>query len=128
MRLVHSILCGASALFIATGAFAQASGSGASPSSGSGAAPSAGSGASPSGGASGSASKRGMQLQQGQSRQQLFQSLDTNNDGQISKAEAAASPALVILFPATDTNSDGAITVVEFEAVPLTNADGSAAK
>jgi hypothetical protein len=128
MKLAQSILCGAAALCFAGGAFAQAnspSGSGSTPS------PSAGPGAAPSGSASsssGSSTKRGMQLKQGQSRQQLFQSLDTNGDGQISKAEADASPALLLIFPDTDANSDGAVTVIEFEAVPLTNSDGTPAQ
>jgi Ca2+-binding EF-hand superfamily protein len=67
-------------------------------------------------------------LQQGQTRQDMFNGLDTNKDGSISRAEAAAAPALVVIFADTDKNADGQLSAVEFEVVPLTNADGSAAR
>ena len=141
------ILCGTSALLLASPAVAQTSsdksGYGSGASSGSSGAPSSSSGASgspssdsgasssgasgsPSSSAGASAGRKVQVQQQGQTRKQFFDKLDANGDGSISRAEAQASPALVIVFPATDTNSDGAISVVEFEAVPLANPDGSA--
>jgi hypothetical protein len=144
------ILCGTSALLLASPVVAQTSsdksgasgsgsssaGSSSSPSSGSSSSSPSSSGGSSSSGASASgspsssagASTRGKVAvqQQGQTRKQFFDKLDTNGDGSISRAEAQASPALVIVFPDADTNSDGALSVVEFEAVPLANPDGSA--
>lgn len=123
------ILCSASALLLASPVVAQTSSdkSGASSSGGSSSGSSGASASgSPSSSAGASAGRKVQVQQQGQTRKQFFDKLDTNSDGSISRAEAQASPALVIVFPATDTNSDGAISVVEFEVVPLTNPDGSA--
>jgi Ca2+-binding EF-hand superfamily protein len=52
-------------------------------------------------------------------RQQVFDQLDTNRDGMISRSEAEASPDLVAIFATTDANSDSALSVVEFALVPI---------
>ena len=75
-----------------------------------------------------SATRGSVPVQQNQTRQQKFRSLDTNNDGKISRQEAEASPELMIIFVPTDTDSDGAISVIEFEAVPLQQPDGTMVK
>jgi len=75
--------------------------------------------------AGGSALRGSVPVQQGQTRAQKFDQLDKNRDGKISRAEAAASPELVVIFPDTDTNSDGGISVVEFQVVPLAQPDGT---
>jgi hypothetical protein len=67
-------------------------------------------------------------LQQGQTRQQLFERLDANRSGAVSRAEAEEAPALVLIFVETDVNGDGELSVIEFGRVPLSNPDGSAAK
>jgi hypothetical protein len=126
------ILCSAAALLVVGPVQAQTSpekksdAPAASSGSGSSGSPSSGSSSSPSSSAGASAARGKVPVKQGQSRKQFFDSLDTNSDGSISRAEAAASPALVILFPDTDTNSDGNLSVIEFEVVPLTNPDGTA--
>jgi Ca2+-binding EF-hand superfamily protein len=79
-----------------------------------------------SGAAAGGSATRGVPVQQGQTRQQKFKSLDKNGDGKISRDEAQASPELMMIFVPTDTDSDGTISVIEFEAVPLVQPDGSA--
>jgi Ca2+-binding EF-hand superfamily protein len=76
----------------------------------------------------GSAARGSVPVQQNQSRQDKFKSLDTNSDGKISRAEAQASPELMLIFVPTDTNSDGEISVVEFDVVPLVQPDGTAVK
>lgn len=43
-----------------------------------------------------------------------FEDLDTNRDGAISKAEAAASQTLIARFDKADTNMDGKIENREF--------------
>jgi Ca2+-binding EF-hand superfamily protein len=43
-----------------------------------------------------------------------FDALDKNNDGVISKAEAAASPSLTKGFDAADKNNDGKVGRVEY--------------
>jgi hypothetical protein len=78
--------------------------------------------------AGGSAARGSVPVQQGQTRQQKFRSLDKNNDGKISREEAQASPDLMVIFVPTDTDSDGAISVIEFEAVPLVQPDGTPVK
>ena len=76
----------------------------------------------------GASSVRGsVPLQSGQTRQQLFDRLDVNNSGSVSRTEAQASPALVVIFVEKDANSDGELTDSEFGQVPLVNPDGSAA-
>jgi hypothetical protein len=128
MKLAQLILCGASALWLAATAFAQSSpGSGAPP-----AASGSGTGASGSGGAqgssSGSSAKRGLQVPKGTSRSQYFNSLDANRDGSISKAEAEASPALVVIFVESDTNADGQLSRSEFDNIQMQDTDGTAVK
>jgi len=96
MRILHS-LAAAAALCLATSTCAQTSQ--VEPKT-----PSAGQASS---GASGRAS---VPVQQGQTRQQRFDQLDTNGDGAISRAEAQASPELLLIFVDTDTSGDGAIS------------------
>jgi len=67
-------------------------------------------------------------LQQNQTRQQLFDKLDANQSGGISRAEARETPALVVIFVEMDANADGELSAGEFGRVPLSNPDGSAAK
>ena len=67
-------------------------------------------------------------MQQGQTRTQKFDQLDKNHDGTISRAEAEASPELVLIFVDTDTNADGSISAVEFQVVPLAQPDGTQVK
>jgi hypothetical protein len=74
------------------------------------------------------ASRGSVPVQQGQTRQQKFDQLDTNHNGMISRAEAEASPELVLIFVDTDTNSDGSISAVEFQVVPLAQPDGTQVK
>jgi hypothetical protein len=62
----------------------------------------------------------GLRAQSGQTRQQVFDQLDTNRDGMISRAESEANPDLVAIFVTTDANDDGTLSVVEFELVPIT--------
>jgi Ca2+-binding EF-hand superfamily protein len=81
-----------------------------------------------SGAAGASATRGAVPVQQNQTRQQKFRSLDTNNDGKISRQEAEASPELMIIFVPTDADSDGSISVIEFEAVPLQQPDGTMVK
>ena len=75
-----------------------------------------------------SASRGNVPVQQGQTRAQKFDQLDKNHDGTISRAEAEASPELVLIFVDTDTNADGSISAVEFQVVPLAQPDGTQAK
>jgi Ca2+-binding EF-hand superfamily protein len=60
-----------------------------------------------------------LRAQSGSTRQQVFDQLDANHDGKISRSEAAASPDLVAVFVATDANSDGMLTPVEFALIPI---------
>ncbi|HEV7477292.1 MAG TPA: hypothetical protein VGO02_06095 [Burkholderiales bacterium] len=84
-------------------------------------------GASGSAGAGSSAARRSVPLQANQTRKQLFDKLDSNGNGSISRAEAQQSPALVIIFVETDSNSDGELSAAEFDKVPLVNSDGTPA-
>lgn len=72
-----------------------------------------------------SASRGSVRVQQGQTRAQKFDQLDTNHDGKISRAEAEASPDLVVIFADTDADADGDISAVEFQIVPLAQPDGT---
>ena len=71
-------------------------------------------------GAESAASKTALRAQSGQTRQQVFDQLDTNRDGIISRAEAEASPELVAIFVTMDANSDGSLSGVKFALVPIT--------
>ena len=62
----------------------------------------------------------GLRAQSGQTRQQVFDQLDTNRDGMISRAESDANPDLVAIFVTMDANDDGTLSVAEFELVPIT--------
>jgi hypothetical protein len=67
-----------------------------------------------------------LQAQSGQTRKQVFDGLDTNRDGMISRAEADAEAALVSIFVSTDANSDGMLSPIEFAVVPIAFGDGAA--
>jgi hypothetical protein len=67
-------------------------------------------------------------LPQDQTRQQLFERLDANGSGSVSRSEAEAAPALVVIFVEMDANADGELSAPEFERVPLRKPDGSAAQ
>jgi hypothetical protein len=60
-----------------------------------------------------------LQVQGGMTRQQVFDALDANHDGMISRAEADASPDLVAVFVSTDANSDSMLSPAEFALVPI---------
>lgn len=45
-----------------------------------------------------------------------FDAIDKNDDGVISKAEAAASPRLLARFDAVDKNNDGKVSRAEYRA------------
>ena len=77
-------------------------------------------------GAESAASKTALRARSGQTRQQVFDQIDANRDGMISRSEADASPALVAIFVATDANSDGMLSAVEFALVPITFDAGTA--
>jgi hypothetical protein len=66
-----------------------------------------------------------MHVPTGQTRKQTFDQLDTNHDGMISRAEAQASPDLVILFVPSDANGDGQLSPAEFAVVPIVDASGA---
>ena len=89
---------------------------------------------SPSTGASGAAASGGssaargsVPLQQNQTREQLFEKLDADRSGSISRPEAEASPPLLVIFIDMDANSDGELSAAEFNRVPLVNPDGTSA-
>lgn len=48
--------------------------------------------------------------------QKTWEQLDTNKDGNLSKAEADADPAMKALFAKADTNGDGILTPDEYRA------------
>ena len=76
--------------------------------------------------AGGSSAARGsVPLQSGQTRQQLFDRLDANKNGSVSRAEAQASPPLMVIFVEMDANSDGELSAAEWGEVPLVNPDGT---
>jgi hypothetical protein len=108
MKVAHLIACSASALCLGLTACAQYSG----PSQNAGA-------SSDSSRVAGSANRAALHAQRGQSRQQVFDQLDTNRDGVISRSEAEASPELAAIFVETDANGDGGLTVAEFAVVPI---------
>ncbi|MDB5926163.1 MAG: hypothetical protein JWN13_5099 [Betaproteobacteria bacterium] len=70
--------------------------------------------------------RAGLRAQSGQTRKQVFDQLDANRDGNISRAEADASPELVAIFVTTDANSDDMLSLVEFAAVPISFGDAAA--
>jgi hypothetical protein len=118
MKLAQLIACGVSALCIAIPAVAQ------SPSQPSGSPPSAVADTK----SATSGKKQGLKVQQGQTRKQTFDQLDTNHDGSISRSEAEASPALILIFVDSDSNADGQLSPAEFVVVPIMQEDGSPAK
>ncbi len=77
------------------------------------------------GSAGSSASKRGMKVKKGQTRDQVFSQLDTNGDGMISRDEANANPDVLLLFVETDQNNDQMIAPSEFIIIPLIEEDES---
>jgi hypothetical protein len=70
--------------------------------------------------------KHSMHAKKGQTRKQIFDRLDTNHDGMISRSEAQADPDLVAIFVDMDANSDGQLSPVEFVIVPIALEDGTA--
>lgn len=107
MKLRHLILCGAIATLAACGSTPEQR-------------------AAPSASAGGASAARGpVPVQQNQTRQQAFDRLDTNNNGAISRSEAQASPALMVIFVEMDTNSDGQLSAEEWAGVPLVSPDGT---
>ncbi len=77
---------------------------------------------------SSSAARGAVPLQSNQTRQQLFGQLDANANDAISRGEAEASPALVVIFVEMDANADGELSATEFGQVPLVNPDGTRAR
>ena len=71
------------------------------------------------------ASATAMCVQSGQTRQQLFDRLDANGSGAVSRAEAEASPALMLIFVDMDANADDELSADEWGDVPLVNPDGT---
>ena len=63
-------------------------------------------------------------LLSGETRGQFFDRLDANHSGSISRAEAQASPELVLIFVDMDTNADGELNAAEWVVVPLVTPDG----
>ena len=58
----------------------------------------------------------------GTNNDKAFKSLDKNNDGSISKEEAAGSAALIADWTEIDTDGNGTIEVSEFAAVESVDA------
>ena len=84
---------------------------------------------SPAASAGGSSAARGaVPVQQGQTRKQRFEQLDQNGDGGISRAEAQASPPLLVVFVEADGDKDGTISVTEWQVVPLEDPAGAPVK
>ena len=58
----------------------------------------------------------------GASNDKVFKNLDKNNDGSISKEEAAGSSALIADWTEIDTNGNGTIEMTEFSALETVDA------
>jgi Ca2+-binding EF-hand superfamily protein len=52
-------------------------------------------------------------------RLDAFRKLDANEDGWISRTEAAARREVAAAFPGADKNRDGRLSFAEFETIPL---------
>jgi hypothetical protein len=52
-------------------------------------------------------------------RLDMFRKLDANEDGWVSRAEAAARREVAAGFQSADTNRDGRLSFAEFETIPL---------
>ncbi|HTA64839.1 MAG TPA: hypothetical protein VK753_04985 [Xanthomonadaceae bacterium] len=52
----------------------------------------------------------------GSGGQKTWEELDTNKDGNLSKAEAAADPSMKAVFDKADANGDGILTPDEYRA------------
>ena len=59
---------------------------------------------------------------------QGWEDVDTNQDGNISKEEAAANPGLSQVFGQADTNADGSLTKDEYKAFVSKNYSDSPTK
>ena len=116
MRFSHLVAGGACALLVSFPAWAQEKAQSKKEDKGTAAA------------GSSSAARGAMPLQQNQTRQQLFDKLDSNKSGSVSRAEAEATPALVVIFVEMDANGDGELSAAEFGRVPLASPAGTPAK
>ena len=121
MKLIQTVAYGAVALCVALPVASQTSGQPSGTSAPSAGQPSGASSAKAAGG-----DRKAMRVKNGQTRKQTFDQLDSNRDGFLSRAEAQASPELIIVFIETDTNSDERLSPVEFVIVPLMQEDGTA--
>jgi Ca2+-binding EF-hand superfamily protein len=52
-------------------------------------------------------------------RLDMFRKLDVNEDGWVSRAEAAARQEVAAGFPRADKNRDGRLSFAEFETISL---------
>ena len=75
----------------------------------------------------GTSKRAGLRAQRGYTRQQIFDQLDTDRNGVISRSEAEASPDLVAIFVETDANGDGTLSVAEFDVVQIVFVDDGTA-
>jgi hypothetical protein len=115
MKVVHLIACSALLLWFGVTGCAQYSGpEGANAAS------------SDSTWVAGSGKRAGLRAQRGYTRQQIFDQLDTDRNGAISRSEAEASPDLVAIFVETDANGDGTLSATEFDVVQIVFVDGIA--
>ena len=58
-----------------------------------------------------------------QDRPEAFRKLDTDQDGFISRQEAAAQPEVAANFDKADRDRDGRLNFEEFETIPLNRSD-----
>jgi hypothetical protein len=58
-----------------------------------------------------------------QDRPETFRMLDKDQDGYISRAEAAAHPEVAANFDKADGDKDGRLSLDEFQKVPLNRSD-----
>ena len=73
-----------------------------------------------------SGTKGRVHARSGETRQEMFDRLDTNHDGMLSRSEAEASPELMAIFVDTDANGDAVISIAEFDTVSIAPDDATA--